>query len=747
MTDPDTFAENLTVAGRKISPLTEKNAAEASPHFPPDHASFHDSGYSRICEILLWYEKTWAPDRPIPLEEAIRRGEGLDEEELFEQLLKIDLTLGAENGTCPTPEEYIARFPEYEALIRTVCEQTANERPLRSRFRPGHTLGHYQLLERIGQGGMGIVYKAFDTQMERTVAIKYISPQLQQDQEGFEQFQLEMKLLGRLARHENIVQGFACDSDGGTPYFVMEFIDGVDLHRYITEPPPVGVHRALDAAEAANITLQIARGLDHIHRNGMIHRDVKPANIMRSPDGRVRLCDLGLGLFVGRRESQATGADARIGTPGYLAPETEFDGQTPDERSDMFSLGVTLFFLLTAQSPSGLFDGAAPHRPTDPITLEALQKRFRQTGRKVPSALLNLLRRMTARQPQERCASMEEVIHTLEKIFPSLEEQSRRRKNRWTAALILALLAAVGIGIGTTFHADQRAAQVEPIPLQKLRADSLAQIRRQLAQNRISEASALLDEARTNFSSDPEFLFLEGKIGLKSENFATAQEAFTRAIGHWSQDAEKTPPVQTPFLQEAEIDRVLAQIGQNQDAEGIVVLTELLKNPGENRYPLLLLRGMCRSRVGYVSDAAADFDAAIESDPENPFGYRQRAAHYFQNRQLKRALNDTEFSLARNPENPDARFLRALLFLDLARYQEALADFDFLLKKIPNAPFLYSRRALCHEHLNNAEQARLDTEKYTELMASDHPVVLVPGAFASIADWTNLIQSSDRNLW
>lgn len=746
MTDLDAFSENATVADRENSPPTEKTTAEASLLcWNPEHLQFHESSYSRISEILLWYEKTWAPDRPISLEEALRQGEGLDEEELFEQLLKIDLTLGVENGTRPAAEEYVARFPKYETLIRTVCEQTADERPSRNRFRSGRMLGHYQLLERLGQGGMGVVYKAFDTRMERTVAIKYISPGLQQDQECFEQFQLEMKLLGRLARHENIVQGFACDSDGGTPYFVMEFIDGVDLHRYITEPPPVGVHRPLDVAEAAKITLQIAHGLDHIHRNGMIHRDVKPANIIRSPDGRVHLCDLGLGLFVGRRESNALGDAMKIGTPGYRAPETEFDGQPPNARSDIFSLGVTFFFLLTARSPSALFGDVSPCKPNGPMTLAALQKRFRQMGRKAPPALLNLLRRMTARRPQERCASMQEVIHTLERIFPSPDERIRRRKNRWTTALIFTFLAAGGVGIGTTFRDDHHSIQVEQAHRREHRTDSLAQIRRLLAQNRVSEASVLLDEARAHFSPDEEFLFLEGEIGLKSENFAAAYETFTRLIGHGSQDAENTPTIRTPLLEEAEINRVLAQIGQKQEAGGIGALTELLKNPGQNRYLLLLLRGMCRSRVGYVSDAAADFDAAIESDPENPFGYRQRAAHYFQNRQLKRALYDTEFSLVRDPENQDARFLRALLFFDLARYREALADFDFLLKNIPNAPFLYSRRALCHEHLDNAEQARIDTEKYTELMASDHPVILVPGAFASIADWTNLIQPSDRN--
>ena len=732
--------------------IPEENPADRTLllQFDPDSFLRAQSTYSQISEILLWYEKTWAADRPVSLEAAVERIGDADKAELFEQLLKIDLVRGAENNCRPPVAEYVARFPRQEELIRKLYAELEHDTSSAGRIRAGREVGHYKLLERLGQGGMGIVYKAFDAAMERPVAIKYLTPRLQRDREGFDQFQVEMKLLGRLPYHENIVQAFACDSDAGNPYFVMDYIDGIDLCRYVAEKPPAGIGRPLLANEAADVALQVARGLSHIHRNGMIHRDIKPSNIMIGADGRVRLCDLGLGLFVERHSPIGGGNFSPIGTPGYIAPETEFDGQTPDAKSDMYSLGVTLFFLLTARPLSALFGDDSPQSQIGMVSRTTLKSRFRALGLKPPPVpLLNILRRMTARCPKDRYASMAEVVRELEKFCPS--QKKSRRQNRWAALLFVSLAAMLGLIAffavrGRSDFASPEHGVFETRTPSEGRAESLDRIRRFLARNQIQEAETQLRIEREQNPSDPEFFFLDGKIKLRTGEYSRAEEALGRAIGVWSAEVEENPSRSFPCLDEARYARALTQIAQNRNDEGIDTLTDLLEHSKLDRCTLLLTRGIARSQAGRYSDATADFDEAIQAAPTDGFGYQQRAAHWFRYRRFKRALADVETAIACSPDSVASRFLRGILLLDLSRYREALVDFDFLIKKISNAPFLYGRRAFCYEQLDDDEKARTDMNRMRELMNSDHPTILVPGEFASATELSDRMTKAGDNI-
>jgi serine/threonine-protein kinase len=209
----------------------------------------------------------------------------------------------------------------------------------------GRTIGKYRIVEHLGRGGMAEVYKAYQPNLERYVAIKMMHAFLADEKEFLSRFEREAKVVATL-RHPNIVQVYDFDADGGLTYMVMEFISGQTLKSRMQELEAQG--QWLGREDAARVILALSSALKYAHERGMVHRDVKPANVMITLEGQVILTDFGIAKIVST--SNLTASGAMVGTPSYMAPEQGM-GQPGDERSDIYSLGVMLYQLVLGRLP------------------------------------------------------------------------------------------------------------------------------------------------------------------------------------------------------------------------------------------------------------------------------------------------------------------------------------------------------------------------------------------------------------
>ena len=206
------------------------------------------------------------------------------------------------------------------------------------------TFAEFELIEMIGQGGMGEVYKARQVAMDRVVALKLLPSHLARDPSFLARFQREVRSAASL-NHPNIVQAYHAGEADGQPYLAMEFVDGPSLDRVIKANGRMPERRALEVVGA------VARALDSAHRAGIIHRDIKPANILVAANGTAKLADLGLVRETGRAASELTASGVLLGTPSYVSPEQVRGEKDIDGRADIYSLGATLYELLTGQAP------------------------------------------------------------------------------------------------------------------------------------------------------------------------------------------------------------------------------------------------------------------------------------------------------------------------------------------------------------------------------------------------------------
>lgn len=268
----------------------------------------------------------------------------------------------------------------------------------------------YELLAELGEGGMGQVFKARHKVMKRIVALKTIRPELINHPEAVARFAKEARAAARLS-HPNIVTAFDAEQCGEMHMLVMEYVDGESLFRMVNRCGPLPVEQAIEYAQ------QTASGLQHAHERKMIHRDIKPHNLMVSEDQVVKILDFGLSKFRRDLESGETDSVAdetiltlkntSMGTEGYIAPEQAADASSVDIRSDIYSLGCTLFFMLTNRPP---YFGSPPN---DPTALPDVT-RFRSD---LPSGLPEVLRKMMAMEPAQRFETAELAGQALVKLL------------------------------------------------------------------------------------------------------------------------------------------------------------------------------------------------------------------------------------------------------------------------------------------------------------------------------------------
>jgi serine/threonine protein kinase/DNA-binding NarL/FixJ family response regulator len=278
-------------------------------------------------------------------------------------------------------------------------------------------IGNYQVLDRLGAGGMGTVYKARHRRMKRVVAIKVLTKSTDQSDKFVQRFQREVEAVARLS-HPNIVLAHDADEAEVGHFLVMEFVDGKDLASIVEQRGPLPVQEAVDCI------LQAGRALDYAHKQGIIHRDIKPANLMRDVSGVVKVADLGLARFseqvesAGKAASALTQAGTIMGTVDFMSPEQAMGATDIDHRTDIYSLGCTLHYLLLGRPP---YEG-----PTLMAVLvmhrEAAIPSVRKVRAEIPAALDLVFQRMVAKKPADRYPTMAEAVHALEALAVSVEK-------------------------------------------------------------------------------------------------------------------------------------------------------------------------------------------------------------------------------------------------------------------------------------------------------------------------------------
>jgi serine/threonine protein kinase len=267
------------------------------------------------------------------------------------------------------------------------------------------TVGKYKLLELLGRGGMGSVYLGEHVMMNRRVALKIIPRHIGKDPAGLERFLAEARTIASLD-HPNIVQAYSVDNEGDQYYLVMEYVEGLDLHRLVEAEGP------LDCASAVDYVRQAADGLAHSHSRNMVHCDIKPSNLIVNPQGVVKILDMGLARLTnpGQANGEISEQDERIlGSVDYMAPEQALHTVDFNHRADIYSLGCTLYFLLTGHAPFP--DGTLPERILKHQTQEP--KPISAERSDVPQSLIEICKKMMSKRPAARYQTAAELSQVL----------------------------------------------------------------------------------------------------------------------------------------------------------------------------------------------------------------------------------------------------------------------------------------------------------------------------------------------
>lgn len=380
--------------------MSSPGAREPSRSYPSSRS------IDRACDQ---FEAAWGAGERPQIEQALGQVSDSERPYLLRELLEIELQMRQRAGEPLKIEEYRRRFPADAELVDAVFPQVV-KRP---------RLGDYELLEELGRGGMGVVYRARQPYLDKYFAIKVLPDRYLDEPQAIARFRREMQSIAAVD-HPNIVRAYNAGEEAGVHFLVMEYVDGAGFQRLVTS------HGPLSLRAACEVVRQAALGLQHVYEQGLVHRDIKPGNLMLSRSGVVKILDLGLAkLHVDQSggeqaAGQLTKTGTTLGTIDYMAPEQWENSAEVDIRADIYSLGCTLFFLITGHAPYA-DDSYGSGRRRLMAHMMAPVPSLCDHCHDCPLELDEILGRMMAKDPADRFQTPGEVVDAIE-AFADLEE-------------------------------------------------------------------------------------------------------------------------------------------------------------------------------------------------------------------------------------------------------------------------------------------------------------------------------------
>jgi WD40 repeat protein/serine/threonine protein kinase len=284
------------------------------------------------------------------------------------------------------------------------------------------SLGEYDIIEELGKGGMGQVFKARHRTMKREVALKVLAPKLVGSPDAINRFHREAEAAAKLS-HQNVVAAFDAREDQGIHYLVTELVNGKDIEELVKKEGPFSVEQAVD------YITQAAKGLEYAHSEGVIHRDIKPANLLINDKAKVKILDMGLARIESEEQDlNLTASGAVMGTAPYMPPEQGMNTKNADHSSDIYSLGYTLYFMLKAKMPyrgESVMEILVAHREQPIPEIES-----------IPKSLKRIYKKMTAKKPEDRYQSMSDVITALENLKLSKQSAGKQTETKSRVPMI-----------------------------------------------------------------------------------------------------------------------------------------------------------------------------------------------------------------------------------------------------------------------------------------------------------------------
>ncbi len=604
----------------------------------------------------------------------------------------------------------------------------------------GSQISHYRIIEKLGSGGMGEVFLAEDTKLERRVALKFLPRWLSEDENARLRMTREAMAASKL-NHPCIVSIYAIEESDGRLFIAMEHIEGESLKKLVQ-------NRELTIDEIIDIAARIGEGLDAAHRKGIVHRDVKSDNIIITPDMQVKILDFGLALFKGGRQLTETGST--VGTMAYMSPE-QARGDKVDHRSDIFSLGVVLYELVTGRLPFKREHQAhvvysIVYEPPEPLA------RYKSA---VPDDLQRIVSKCLEKDPSMRYQSASDLLCDLRRLTrdstrdsvrdSAIEDVSQRRKIKQLfslyglAAVVLIILIAGSLYFSRKHENTIRSIAV--LPLENLSGDPeqeyfvdgmtdalITELARISALHVTSRTSVIrykgvqrpVKEIAAELNVDA---VVEGTVLLVGDRVRIAAQLIHAATDRhvWADRYERD--LKDILVIQSEVASAIAreiEVAVTPQEQQQLTSTRTV-NPDAYRYYLrgnsYLNRSWSEQDIGTAIDM---YQKAIELDPEFAIAYaslsRGHSAMYGEfhdhtHKRLIMAKQAVDRALYLQPDLPDAHYALGMHYNDYNHYDSAMIEFAIALRSQPNNSNLYSAIATAQRDQGKIDSALVNFKK------------------------------------
>jgi serine/threonine-protein kinase len=539
---------------------------------------------------------------------------------------------------------------------------------------PGENIGPYRIIEQLGSGGMATVYKAYHPALDRYVAIKIMHPAFKADPQFFERFQREARVVAKL-EHPNIIPIYDFNEHQGEPYLVMRFVEGDTLKPRMESGP-------LSSAEILHLTRPVCQALAYAHQQGVLHRDIKPSNIMLSSNGDIFLTDFGLARMVQAGESTLS-QDMMIGTPQYISPEQAQGLRELDGRTDVYSLGVVLFEMLTGQVP---FTADTPFATVHDHIFTPLPLPTTLNPDLNP-AVERMLLKALAKEPADRFETVDELLEGLEASLgpeiaapsaaaetapspaPSAETKISQPKSRgapwwiWAggAAVVLLVLASLLVGLLLLRRATQNQ---PPPPGQPVPAQAAV-----------------------------------GQPGQPPPPPPGDQPPPPPPAGS---DQVGSDPISPEHQQAADLTQQAGMAVQQRQPEEAIDLYNQALEADPTYLPAYFGLAEALRLSGDQPGSETVLEEAVSQNPDNPAAYRRLGENYLLNEEYEDALSTFEQAVALDPEDPALLAEQGIALLALDQDEAAKEAIDAALRldqlspeaRLANAIYLIKQREL-----------------------------------------------------